>query len=137
MLWLHCEMVYFILGEKTNLVKIGHTNGFGQRGLQVRLTALQIGSPDKLKVIAYIDKWSVQEERELQVWFAHLRVHGEWFKLDSELLEIISQPDKFEDIKKTQFQERLKVFRNNQKFYRNKKALKIYNETQGKSVEIQ
>lgn len=68
-------MIYVIkCGE---FYKIGYTSG---RCVEPRIKALQTASPHKLETI---DAWEggADSERRIHDRFAHLRVHGEWFRL--------------------------------------------------------
>ncbi len=73
------ECVYFIVAEN-GLVKIGKTNN-----LQRRLEGLQYMSPVKLELIHLIpcEHFSATRiERDLHIYFAKLRQHGEWLKIN-------------------------------------------------------
>jgi hypothetical protein len=70
--------VYFI-GAENGLVKIGWAVSPG-----LRLASLQTGSPLRLRLLAS-KPGSRTDESDLHRRFAHLRVHGEWFKPDDEL----------------------------------------------------
>ena len=67
-------MIYFILAEEVNRVKIGFANKPG-----MRLSKLQTDSPCIVKPLAYIEG-DVAAERELHERFASLRIRGEWFE---------------------------------------------------------
>lgn len=78
------DMIYFVQGERTGLVKIGKAEDVFKR-----LRSLQIGSPDILKILAVI-------EGETRDSIYHLRfkvdwVHGEWFRPSNDLMSFISQ----------------------------------------------
>lgn len=78
--------VYFIRPEGGGPIKIGLTHD-----LSGRLTALQIGSPVKLALIARIDGGAGTTEAALHRRFAAGRLHGEWFREDTPgLLELIA-----------------------------------------------
>lgn len=74
-------VTYFVQREITGLVKIGNT-----LNMPTRLRALQCGSPDILRVLRTVRG---NRESEFHERFSHLRMHGEWFKASSELLEFI------------------------------------------------
>jgi hypothetical protein len=74
---------YFIQGELTGLIKIGHTRGIATS----RLSQLQPNSPDKLKILKVVDQ---DMERFLHSMFEHQRAHGEWFRPSGGLLTLIN-----------------------------------------------
>lgn len=78
------EIVYFIQGEKTKLVKIGKTSNT----IPERLAKLQTGSPDKLRLIG-ICFGPTCTERMLHNKFKEHRRHGEWFFPSSELTRFV------------------------------------------------
>lgn len=81
-------MVYFIQAEELGLIKIGRTN---QSNLILRLKAMQVGSPDKLKLIGVVnDEHSFGGERGIHKKFESLWVHGEWYYPGKDLLEFIN-----------------------------------------------
>lgn len=77
---------YFVLGVKTGLVKIGRTTC----AVKTRLTAMQIGSPDALRLLAVIDA-------DVEGWFhrefACYRKHGEWFELPLDVVQAIENKE--------------------------------------------
>jgi hypothetical protein len=73
--------VYFIDGGDN--IKIGFT-----RSIRQRLKSLQAASPVPLKVICVV-KGGKLREAAFHETFAHLRVHGEWFRSTRELREYI------------------------------------------------
>jgi DNA-binding XRE family transcriptional regulator len=79
-------MVYLISHEDKYL-KIGHTNDINNR-----LSQLQVSTPIKLKLIHLI-KGGVNLEKELHQKFQDLRVNGEWFVYDAEILNYFSSHD--------------------------------------------
>ena len=79
-------MVYLISHEDKYL-KIGHTNDINNRFSQ-----LQVSTPIKLKLIHLI-KGGVNLEKELHQKFNDLRVNGEWFVYDPEILNYFSSQD--------------------------------------------
>jgi hypothetical protein len=71
------SVVYFVaFGSR---VKIGRTTD-----LDARLKQLQRMNPRKLRLLGYV-AGAAAEEAEIHRRFAHLRKHGEWFRLDSDL----------------------------------------------------
>jgi len=75
--------VYFLLGRKSKRLKIGHSFH-----VPSRVKALQSSSPEELVVIKTIPG-SQQLETRLHKKFAHLRLHGEWFRATTEIMEYI------------------------------------------------
>lgn len=75
--------VYFIQSEKTDLVKIGQTLQPHQR-----LTALQTGSPDKLRILKVIHARE-NAEKLLHQHFESDKSHGEWFNPSQRLVNFI------------------------------------------------
>lgn len=84
------HFVYFILNEDSYAIKIGRA-----KDLAKRIKALQTSSPAKLKLIKSVqvegDKEAQKLERSLHQQFNGIRLVGEWFKADENLLEYISQ----------------------------------------------
>lgn len=76
-------VVYFVQGETIPLIKIGIAKNFG-----LRFSSLQTGSPDTLRILAVIPG-SREKEIELHKRFSRLRVRGEWFRPEPELLNYI------------------------------------------------
>ena len=83
----HC--VYFILNSESNAIKIGRA-----RDIEKRLRSLQTASPVELELLRTIQVESESQaqvlERKLHVRFEHLRLKGEWFKAEPELLSYIA-----------------------------------------------
>lgn len=75
---------YFLQGEITKAIKIGKTVG----PVDWRCKEIQAYSPDTLVVLKYVVD---NLEEYCHAKFAHLRMHGEWFRPDPELLEFISK----------------------------------------------
>ena len=75
---------YFIQGVKTGLIKIGKTS----RTVKERCGVLQVGSPDKLRILGEV---ASDIEDKCHALFAHLSKHGEWFRPAPELLEFIDK----------------------------------------------
>lgn len=76
-------IVYFIQAEN-GPIKIGHTRGDPTK----RMQALQIGSPVRLTVLASLEG-TYRLEKQLHEKFSQLRLIGEWFKPEQELLALI------------------------------------------------
>jgi len=77
-------MIYFIQNTNTNLIKIGYS-----ALPRKRLKQLQLSHIDKLKILLTI-KGSYSEEGKVHKKFAHLRVNGEWFRPEKELVDFIT-----------------------------------------------
>jgi hypothetical protein len=71
---------YFILNQKTNMVKIGKSTDVG-----TRLISLQTASPDELCVILILPNIKDFSEKNLHHQFARYHVRGEWFHYDVEV----------------------------------------------------
>lgn len=80
--------VYFVLNTDSNAIKIGKA-----KDLNNRINSLQTVSPAKLQLLKAIqvtgEKEAGQLEFSLHRKFAHLRITGEWFKAESELLDYL------------------------------------------------
>lgn len=61
--------------------------------MDYRLSELQTGSPVKLSILMVIDcrifEYPFSIELRLHELFKQYRIHGEWFKMEGELLEFI------------------------------------------------
>ncbi len=77
--------IYFVEGANLGLVKIGYAT----RVLR-RISELTTGCPVRLELRA-IAIGTFDDERRLHRRFAHLRKHGEWFRLDAELRALIAR----------------------------------------------
>ncbi len=80
------EIVYFIqtITElKNNPIKIGTT-----KNLHKRLGKFNTDSPFELKVLGVIEG-GTKKETELHILFDHLRIKGEWFRPENELINWI------------------------------------------------
>ena len=70
--------VYFALDKNSNAIKIGKAND-----IETRLSDLQVGNPNPLEVIHYIQckssDHSIVMEGLLHQLFSHLHLRGEWF----------------------------------------------------------
>ncbi|NJN31931.1 MAG: GIY-YIG nuclease family protein [Synechococcales cyanobacterium RM1_1_8] len=84
------HFVYFILNKDSNAVKIGRA-----KDLEKRMKALQTSSPAELKLIKSVQVEGREEAHELEQslhkQFSEIRLAGEWFKAEANLLEYISQ----------------------------------------------
>jgi len=78
-------VIYFIEVErkKNSPIKIGWTDK-----LQQRLISLQTASPEHLSIVATM-LGGLAKEAELHARFSELRIRGEWFRPDKELVEFI------------------------------------------------
>lgn len=78
------RQVYFIEAEGLGVVKIGSAGH-----VQSRMASLQTGCPVKLRVRGTFTTDDANTmESNLHRDFAHLRLHGEWFKLEGELIDL-------------------------------------------------
>lgn len=79
------KYVYFVSAEHEGFpIKIGISESH-----KTRFTALQVALPYPLKVLAILPTEDGIFERRLHRKFAHLRLNGEWFKADPELISYI------------------------------------------------
>jgi T5orf172 domain len=82
------HFVYFIQNEDSNAIKIGRARDLGKR-----IKALQTSSPAKLKILQTIQLNNSKEaevlEKSLHQQFRSIRVAGEWFKAEPDLLNYI------------------------------------------------
>lgn len=82
----HC--VYFILNRDSNAIKIGRA-----KNIQRRLKSLQTASPIELELLKTINLNSEGQakglEGSLHALFWYLRMQGEWFRAEPELLNYI------------------------------------------------
>jgi len=87
-------MVYFIGNVEKQLVKIGHSVN-----IEKRITALRTGFPYKLNILKVVSG-DYYIERKLHDKFKYLRLEGEWFELNNDLLNFInlSEEDILEEI---------------------------------------
>lgn len=77
--------VYFVQGECGGSIKIGHS-----QNPKDRLKGLQTGYPDTL-IILFMMPGSEQEEFALHEKFRHIKLNGEWFKPEKELIDEIER----------------------------------------------
>ncbi|MBD1871821.1 GIY-YIG nuclease family protein [Cyanobacteria bacterium FACHB-471] len=84
------HFIYFILNEDSNAIKIGRA-----KNLAKRMNALQTSSPAKLRLIKSVQVEGSKEAHELEQslhkQFNEIRLSGEWFKAEANLLEYINQ----------------------------------------------
>lgn len=71
-------VIYFIRAD--NAIKIGFTFGSAES----RLSTLQVANPSLLHLAGWTTGTEA-DERALHRRFEHLRIRGEWFRLDAEL----------------------------------------------------
>lgn len=87
------EYIYFIHSEESNAVKIGRAKDVDQR-----LKSLQTAHPHRLKVIKTFKvkggKAAQELENILHQKFDDIRLSGEWFKAEQELLNFELQGDR-------------------------------------------
>ena len=80
--------ICFIQGEMTRRIHIGETQNLPHQ----RLSALQLNSPDRLKLLKVIQA-SKGDAAQLHQQFAENRLHGEWFYPSQPLLKFIESLD--------------------------------------------
>lgn len=78
------DIVYFIQAGTDGPVKIGKST---RALLATRTAALQTGNPYPLELIG-VAPGGHALEREIHALFAHLRMAGEWFYPEPQLLEV-------------------------------------------------
>jgi hypothetical protein len=76
--------VYFIQGQETGAIKIGFT----KQDVDSRLAQLQIASPERLRVIYFLDG-NFSLENFIHKKFSEFRKHGEWFFPSDEIMRFI------------------------------------------------
>jgi hypothetical protein len=80
-------VVYFIQAEALGLIKIGSAINADKR-----LTALQSGCPDRLRLVAFVGTDDViATERAMHRHFRHHREHHEWFRPGADLMAYIEE----------------------------------------------
>ena len=79
------QLVYAIQSVNLKTVKIGYSTDVNQR-----LSNLQSGSPDELKIIGC---WlgTESDEKQMHGRFDYCRMHREWFYPSKELLEAVAE----------------------------------------------
>lgn len=94
-------LVYFIGSNDKSPVKVGYTNDNTHNSVNKRLSALQTGNPETLRVISTIEPAYIKNEKAIHSFLAPWRVrdNGEWFENNavSSLIEIFNHqwPDNF------------------------------------------
>lgn len=78
------SFVYFVLCSQVNAVKIGYTTN-----LKARLSALQTGNPQRLKVLGWMDGGKAQESAAHQAFSDYHTGLGEWFFFENELVDYV------------------------------------------------
>ena len=76
--------VYFIQAGENGPIKIGRSTN-----PMKRLLSLQTGASEPLRLLATIPTVGPQLEAELHREFAHLRLYGEWFSPETDLMDFI------------------------------------------------
>jgi hypothetical protein len=76
--------VYFIAAETVGAVKIG----FSRNHPRARLKHLQIGCPVPLKLLSFTEGTN-DDELRLHASYSDLRIHGEWFRLEGRLIDVV------------------------------------------------
>ena len=76
--------VYFVQEGEGGAIKIGYA-----KNPIARLKELQVANPDKLNMLGVIRVDSGNLEYLIHKKFAHLKIRGEWFRPEKELLEYI------------------------------------------------
>lgn len=83
------HFVYFILNEDSNAIKIVRA-----KDVEKRIKALQTSSPARLRLIKSVQVEGGEKakklEQSLHKQFHAIRLAGEWFKAESNLLEYVS-----------------------------------------------
>ena len=77
------KYIYFFKEDEMNSVKIGISYNVSERLSQIQMCAPQTIS------CAGVMPGNLLMESEIHDKFSHLRIHGEWFRLDEELSEFI------------------------------------------------
>ena len=82
--------IYFLLNKDSSAIKIGQT-----KNLEKRIRTLQTSSPAKLKLLKSLQvegsEEALKQEQSLHQKFSPIKITGEWFKAEKELLDYISQ----------------------------------------------
>ena len=76
--------VYFISDQQKETIKIG----IAEDPIR-RLKELQVGSAERLEILALIPRAGRKIEANLHSYFSHWRLSGEWFSSNSELTALI------------------------------------------------
>jgi hypothetical protein len=83
-------MIYFIVCEPSGAGPEYIKIGYARRGLEKRLTALQVGSPHPLRVLSVIEG-SQDIETAIHAKWQGRHYRGEWYAVSQELLEWIEE----------------------------------------------
>ena len=75
--------IYFVLHEGTGHVKIGYSDS-----VKKRISQLQTGNPEKLRLLRVIDG-GPKTEQWLHKRFSGFNVRGEWFAFHDEMLSVV------------------------------------------------
>ncbi len=82
------EYIYFIYSQESNAIKIGRA-----KNVEKRLKSLQTAHPYPLKLLKTFKvkggKAAQELEKTLHQKFDHLRLLGEWFQAEPELLDFL------------------------------------------------
>lgn len=79
--------VYFLLGYRSDTIKIGYGADF-----RARISSVRCHSPEPLILPGVIECANAKvREREVHGQFAHLHRHGEWFDAADDLLRFIGE----------------------------------------------
>jgi hypothetical protein len=78
------DVVYFVQARTLGLIKIGYSKG----NPWIRVNTIRTCSPDIIDPIG-IERGGRRREIHLHARFTHIRVRGEWFLPDPELLDYI------------------------------------------------
>lgn len=79
--------VYFILDRDLGVVKVGYS-----KDPDKRLLSLQTGNSSELELVHRISG-TKRDEAVYHAEFAHLRLHGEWFRCEENLAELLERHD--------------------------------------------
>jgi len=87
-------MLYFIQQQGGGrYIKIGCTNN-----IKTRITQLQTGSPERLKVLLVVNDAGREVEQEVHKLFASQHYGGEWYIPDDQLISYIDKCNERPDI---------------------------------------
>jgi uncharacterized protein YozE (UPF0346 family) len=78
------SLVYFIHSPQTNMVKIGTT-----RNLDARLRSIRTSSATQIEILHTLEG-NCKIEKSIHRKYTRHKSHGEWFHLDGELLDFLS-----------------------------------------------
>jgi DNA-binding protein Fis len=77
-------MIYFIQSGNGGSIKIGYSNN----DIEGRISALQTGTPYKLKLIGVM-RGELEDEKTIHSIFSEIHIAGEWYLPDDTLLKFI------------------------------------------------